>query len=163
MKKIKYLVLLLSASIVLAGCIREGADEFSSTSTESVTISDHALIPIKIGEHTLTVEAVTEPESLTKGLGERDEIGSDGMLFFMPERRVANFWMYGMRFPLDFIWIDGATIVGLEENVLAPENSNSTELPSYSSEVPVTHVLELPAGKIAELSLSVGMKIEIGE
>lgn len=152
MKKIILVVLLSAMSLV--GCTKQTSNLITAND-----IADNQIISIKVGETPLSVEAVTSIESITKGLGERDQIGSDGMLFFMPERREANFWMHGMRFPLDMIWIDENKIVGIEKNVPAPEDPSSFSLPSYSSKVPVTHVLELPAGKSDELKLVSGMEI----
>ena len=156
------LVCLSIFSVICAGCTTSPspADQTAQQSSKEISeVSDHKVIPIKIGDKTFSVEAVVSIESIIKGLGERDQIGSDGMLFFMPDRSVAQFWMHGMRFPLDFIWIDESTIVGIEKNVPAPKDPTSTNLPSYSSKVPVTQVLEIPAGKSDELGITVGMPI----
>jgi uncharacterized membrane protein (UPF0127 family) len=159
MHSMKGIVISLFA-IFLVGCATNNAPVVTTDVGESA-IQDREIITLQIGETTLSVEAVTSFESITLGLGNRDEIGSDGMLFFLPEKRVANFWMHGMRFPLDMVWIDGNTIVGIESNVPAPTDPSSSALPTYSSEVPVTHVLELPAGKAAELKLKTGMEVKI--
>lgn len=156
-----YICRLVILSIFFTGCqYLNSSSENTTILEQSQTINDHQIIPLKIGSTQLSVEVVNTQSSIIKGLGERDGIGSDGMLFSMPERQVVSFWMHGMRFPLDFVWIDDGKVVGVLENVAAPENPDSISLPSYSSEVPVTHVLELSAGKVAELKLSVGQTIE---
>ena len=159
MKKIIPAFFLVVLSVIcLSGCSKS---DQSVTSKDSEQPQSSEIIQIKINDIPLSVEAAKSNESITKGLGERDAIGSDGMLFFMPERNVVNFWMHGMRFPLDFVWIDQNKIVGTISNVQAPVDPSSFELPSYSSEVPVTHVLELPAGKVAEMKLTTDMIVTI--
>lgn len=158
MQKLKIIIVSFFV-ILLVGCANENSNPVTTNTVESA-IKDRQLIEVIVGEVTLSVEAVTSPESITLGLGQRDEIGSDGMLFFLPEKRVANFWMHGMRFPLDMVWIDEGKIVGIEKDVPAPVDPSSTALPTYSSKVPVTHVLELPAGKADELGISEHMTVE---
>lgn len=85
-----------------------------------------------------------------------------GMLFVFEEPRVASFWMKDMVISLDIIWIAGETIVGIEENVPAPAASTPTsELPQYHSPVPVTHVLEIPAGAAQQLGIKTGDTVEL--
>ncbi len=78
-------------------------DKLSGKWQSKKTDLDRQLIPIQIGEHQLNVEVVSLPEDITLGLGNRNEIGSDGMLFVFPERRLVSFWMHQMRFPLDIV------------------------------------------------------------
>lgn len=132
--------------------------ETTYTTSIPTVNSDREIITLGMGNfHELHVETVTSPKSITQGLSGRTEIGSDGMLFVLPERRIASFWMRDMLFDLDMVWIDGSVVVKIDEHVPAPaKGAPLSELPSYSSEVPVTHVLELPAGKAGELGISVG-------
>lgn len=158
MNKTILLSLVIVSSLVFTGCTAQNNTEVISQLAKN--IKDHQIVELKFDDRSLFVEAVTSPESITLGLGNRDEIGSDGMLFVLPDRQVANFWMHGMRFDLDMVWIDGSTIVGIAKNARAPENPNSMALPTYSSEVPVTHVLELPAGKSDQLNLQIGNTVQ---
>ncbi len=126
------------------------------------SVGDRELVQITIGDTTLEVEAVTTPSSITQGLSGRSEIGSEGMLFVMPDRRVVSFWMPDMQFDLDMVWIDGGTIAGITSNVPKPAPGQGRDaLPSYSSIVPVTHVLEIPAGRASELGLLTGQTVQI--
>lgn len=96
---------------------------------------------------------VQVPESLEEfriGLGGRDAIGTDGMLF----PGVTSVWMGPMRFPLDIVFLgkgeNGEWIVrGVSHN--APAGSRDT-----LSCAGCTDVLELPAGWAAKHGLTVG-------
>lgn len=144
--------------VMLAGC-SQTAPETPTTAIDK--IEDREKISMTIDDREFTVEAVTSIDSITKGLGERDTIGSDGMLFVLPSRQVATFWMKGMRFGLDFVWIDGNKVVKLTEAAPAPEDPYSPDMPRYSSEVPVTHVLELSVGSIKQNKIEVGDTVSI--
>ena len=103
-----------------------------------------------INGHTIRLElAVTEAEK-EKGLGERDTLASDsGMLFVYDHPERYGFWMKGMRFPLDFIWINGNTVADLTQNV-------STGAPAFAPLVPADKVLEVNTGVIDQLSIKIG-------
>lgn len=64
------------------------------------------------------------------------------MLFVYRDRLTRTYWMKGMRFPIDIIWIDRGRVRGIERNVPVPRGY----LPTYSSGGPADHVLEVPAG-----------------
>jgi uncharacterized membrane protein (UPF0127 family) len=116
---------------------------------------------IRIGSQELTVEvAKTDPE-ITLGLGERDSIGSDGMLFVLPTRIVPTFWMKNMRFDLDFVWIDGDTVIDITENVSAQNGEPDSKLSVYSPRSPATHVLEMDSGAVQKLGIRIGDKASL--
>ena len=118
-------------------------------------LADHQLINATLADQKLQLEIVNTPASITQGLSGRDSIGSDGMLFILPEKKKAQFWMKGMKFALDIVWLDGNKIIEITENIPL------TNLQIYSPQLPVDKVLELPAGKASELGLEVGDKIKL--
>lgn len=109
-----------------------------------------------INGHEIKLElAITEAEK-EKGLGSRDSLAPDtGMLFVYQTKGKYGFWMKGMRFPLDFIWIDGNIIVDLSPNIPFPEK-NTTQPISLTSRVPADKVLEVNAGVIDRLGIKIG-------
>lgn len=116
-----------------------------------------SLLPtISVGKHKLHVEIVDTPEKITLGLGERDEIGSDGMLFVLPNKHIPAFWMKGMRFPLDMVWIDTDTVVDIHEHVPTQMGVMESYMTVYQPKVPVTHVLELEAGQVQKRKIRIG-------
>jgi len=116
---------------------------------------------LQIDTQTLEVEVADEPDEITLGLSYRSQIGSDGLLFVLPTRTIPAFWMKGMRFPLDFVWIDGTTVVELRSNVPIQTGASDAELILYRPSVAVTHVLELNAGMIEQLQISVGDRVQL--
>lgn len=114
---------------------------------------------IQIGGQKLQVEVVRAPEELSRGLGGRDAIGSDGMLFVLPTRQVPHFWMKDMRFDLDFVWIDYPKVVALTPRVSAQRGESDRLLKVYSPGLSATHVLELNSGEIEKLGIKIGLDI----
>lgn len=149
MKKIGLLLLLIAALLGLRFFLaRQGSG--SSTAPYAT---------LKVGEKTLRVEVARTPPAIEKGLGYRDTLGSDGMLFLLPVRIVPTFWMKGMRFPLDFIWIDGNKVVDLTANVPAEPGVPDATLKLYSPKSMADKVLEVNAGKIGEWGIKVGDEV----
>ena len=104
--------------------------------------------------------AVTEPQR-QRGLGFRDTLPADaGMLFDLETAQVAVFWMKGMRFPLDMVWIgDDKKITSVSADVPPQPGVPDAQLLRYSSTVPVRYVLELHAGAAVRLGLAAGTQL----
>ena len=114
---------------------------------------------IRINGHALQLELAITSEEKERGLGYRDVLPENhGMLFVFDHKDRYPFWMKGMRFPIDIIWIDDTTVVDVRENVpVATEGA----YPSYQPTVPVNKVLEVNAGVVKTLGISVGNSVEI--
>lgn len=74
---------------------------------------------IKLGEKTIMAEIANTKEKRELGLsGRRDLLADRGMLFVFDKPGVYGFWMKGMNFPIDIIWLDANhEITGKIENV----------------------------------------------
>ena len=138
---------LLCSLVVLSGCTQNLPEPQATDSLET----------LHIGNQTLRVAVMRTSEELAQGLSGRASVPGDGMLFLLPERQVAQFWMKDMQFAIDMIWIDGEQIVGIVENVPPPQPGQSLDaLLTIRSPQPVTVVLELPAGDFRQLELATG-------
>ncbi len=85
-----------------------------------------------------------------------------GMLFVLAEPQQPSFWMKGMLFALDIIWIRDGTVVQIHAAVPpAPKDTPDDQLPRYRPDEPITHVLELTAGSAARYGISVGDHIAL--
>jgi uncharacterized membrane protein (UPF0127 family) len=117
---------------------------------------------ITVGGAPLTVELATDPASQARGLGYRDSLTpGSGMLFVFDGPRTRSFWMKGMRFCLDIVWIENGMIQGAAESVCPqPADTADADIPAYLSPVPVTYVLEVPAGWLAANGFGVGTPVE---
>jgi len=145
MKKILFI---LAAIIIFSGC------------TRGVTPGQTNLETILIDSHEFQVEARRTPEELAQGLSSRTEIGSDGMLFYLPQRQVASFWMKDMLFSIDMVWIDDGKVIDISSNVPFPNPEIPlNQLPTYSPKQPVTHVLELNAGEAEQFDIKIGSSV----
>lgn len=113
---------------------------------------------VQINGSKLNIEIADTQAKRAKGLGGRENLASDsGMLFVFPEPKKYSFWMKGLSFPLDFIWIRGEKIVSILQNVPPPApNQPDSSLPVYQPNVEVDKVLEVNAGVIQRLNIKVG-------
>lgn len=82
-----------------------------------------------------------------------------GMLFEMNVARRHSFWMQGMRFPIDIIWLRDGVVVDISSQV-APEPGVVTNLlRTYSPRVPADQVLEVPSGYAATHNIVEGSRM----
>lgn len=117
-------------------------------------------VKVIIRGHTIPVEVAVTPQEKSKGLGERNSLAAgSGMLFAFDRPARYQFWMKGMRFALDFIWIDGTTVADITENV--PPPAEEINLPVYQPKVPADKVLEVNAGLVKLYGIQVGDTIKI--
>ncbi len=117
---------------------------------------------------TATIEGVAIEATLARtsaeqalGLGYRDGLEpGTGMLFVYTDPSPRSFWMKGMRFCLDIIWIEGDTVVGAAESACPePAGTLDSDLPSYRSPEPVRYVLEVPAGWMVENGIEASSQV----
>lgn len=116
-----------------------------------------ALGTLRIGTARATVELPVGANALRLGLSERDAVarGTDGMYF--RAYGMVGFGMEGMRFCLDFIWIDGDQVIGVSENICPAPPGSSPESPAiYYPPGPLTAAVETPAGWVAEHGIAAG-------
>lgn len=118
---------------------------------------------VQVSIEGVTVDATVARTSREQqlGLGYRDGLAEgEGMLFIYADPAPRSFWMKGMRFCLDIIWIEGDRVVGAAESVCPePVGTLDSDLPSYVSPEPVRYVLEVPAGWMDEHGVSVGSEV----
>lgn len=118
---------------------------------------------LEINGVTLQVEIADTDSKKNKGLSNRDSLATgSGMLFVYPKTAKLVFWMKGMKFPLDFIWIKDFEVVDLLANIPYPTPGQKDEtLPFYSSKMEFNKVLEVNAGTIQRLNIKVGDSIKL--
>lgn len=111
-----------------------------------------------INSNTLKVEVADEDSERKKGLGGRVSLGTDeGMLFVYERAGIHTFWMKDVSFPLDFIWINGSTVVDITENVPPPTiGQTDNELARYSTLKENDKILEINAGTVQRLNIKIG-------
>ncbi len=116
-----------------------------------------------IGDTKVKIEVADTQEKRNKGLGGKETLASDSGMFFIFDREDKYpFWMKGLKFPLDFIWIKGGQVVDITENVPAPlPGQKDADLPIYSSKEPVDRVLEVTGGFIKANNIKIGDTVTV--
>ena len=108
-----------------------------------------------INQKKINIELAKSDADLEKGMGERDFLCRDcGMLFLFPRAGKYGFWMKGMRFNLDIIWVKDDAIVYIEKNI--PYNS----LKTYTPDALADKVLEINAGYSDKNNFKIGDRVE---
>ena len=129
-------------------------DEVSSGVATAPSGLDLASLTIQSGDTTqaFTVEVARTAQEQARGLMFRTELAPDkGMIFPFSETRPANFWMKNTQISLDIIFVRSD---GTIESIAANTVPYSEE--GVPSGEPVAMVLELVAGRSAELGLKSG-------
>ena len=143
-------------SFLLLAAILVGAVFFVAVKQSSPEKPGVATLRIP-GKMTFEVEIADNPLAQTLGLSGREQLEDGrGMLFIFPQPQVQKFWMKGMRFPLDIVWINNDRIVGVLYGV-EPDNSESPVI--YESPEPVDKVLEVNSGEVVKYNIKVGDNI----
>lgn len=118
---------------------------------------------IEINDAKIKAEVVNSQAKRKQGLSGRAALASDeGMLFVFEESGKHPFWMKGLNFALDFIWINGDKIVDITENIQPPVQGQKDEsLPIYQSKEDANKVLEVSAQTVQRLNIKVGDTVKI--
>lgn len=110
---------------------------------------------VKINSTIFAVEVAATEAQKELGLGGRSSLTEQsGMLFPYDHKEQYEYWMRGMKFPLDFIWIDGNTIADITENVPVPLPNEQPVI--VKPQVAVDKVLEVRAGSVKKNNISIG-------
>lgn len=121
---------------------------------------DGETIELAISGKVLQIEVAATAETKAKGLSNREQLLSDGMIFVYPQLGYPVFWMYETNFSLDLIWLKDFTVVGIEKSVPpALPQAAPAALPRYSPASPVNMVLEIAAGRADDLNIKPGDKV----
>jgi len=111
-------------------------------------------VAVTIRGHRILAEVADTEEKKHLGLGGRDGLAPDhGMLFPYPVADRYAFWMKGMRFDIDIVWIRGERVVSLSERAPHPQGPgvDDAALPEFRPTEPADRVLEVEAGTAARL------------
>jgi uncharacterized protein len=101
-------------------------------------------------------------EQQTKGLDIKNNLTENqGMLFVFQQPYRYGFWMNGMKFPIDIIWLDSNGVVTHIEHSLKPCPPASSNLvcPTYFPEKDSLYVLETVAGFSMKHNVRLGTHI----
>ncbi len=111
---------------------------------------------LRVGEYVLPIEIAETPEERSRGFSGREKpLSGQGLLFVFEKSGQYGFWMKGMRFAIDIVWIDADWRVVEVTRDVRPESYPQT----FTSAAPVAYVLELPTGDANLFNIDVGTKL----
>ncbi len=114
---------------------------------------------LEINGHTFSLYLAKTPEEQTIGLAKFSKLQKNqGMLFLFSKPGNYSFWMKDMKFPIDIIFINGAKVVEVFENVPVSLNNN---LPIYTPTAKADKVLEINAGLVKKYNIKIGDLIKL--
>lgn len=157
-------LLVAGLGFALAACSTQVASESSASETlannakHPVSGLDVVIVKITSGTHThgFRAELAVSPEDQVRGLMFRTELGDDeGMLFPSNPPGIRRFWMKNTPLSLDIVFI------GMDGRILnIADHTVPYSLTSIMSDGVASAVLELKAGRCAELGIAPGDKVE---
>ncbi|MBJ20396.1 MAG: DUF192 domain-containing protein [bacterium] len=114
---------------------------------------------VEIESKRIAVELAETPADQAKGLGYREDLPwNTGMYFTYDRPAFYSFWMKGMRFPIDIVWIRAGRIVDLHRDVPFEPGGNG---PTLQPREIIDAVLEVPAGYAAANGWRIGNRVRL--
>lgn len=112
---------------------------------------------ITVGSSQFKVDIAQNDQARQVGLSSRDTLPEEeGMLFVLEKNDTKpNFWMKGMKFPIDIIWIKDNVVSEITPNIPVLAN-NPSDPPKYAPWNNVDYVLEIGAGIAKKRGIKVG-------
>lgn len=143
-----------------------GIDSGSTVIAENVPApgpTEAQLLPVgailSVGQQEIELEVATTPLERETGLMFRKDLPRNrGMIFNFDTQQPITMWMRDTFIPLDIIFVNNGKIVGIDASVPPCEED---PCPTYPSPSPVDSVIELAAGRAAELGLETGSILTI--
>jgi uncharacterized membrane protein (UPF0127 family) len=124
--------------------------------SEVVSIHGNFIKRVYVRDVLVKAEVVNTETRIELGLGGRAGLPAGrGMLFEMPESDTQRFWMKGMQFPLDIIWMENGQVTGCEKNI------SPNDLRIFTSPGEAGHVLEVPEGFCDEHKVQVNDEVKM--
>jgi uncharacterized membrane protein (UPF0127 family) len=141
--------------LLVAGLAASRADEATAAFLENLDRSELAIATAAGEIHKFEVWIVRNPAERARGLMFVEELEADGgMLFIYPQPQMVGMWMKNTLIPLDMLFVEAdGNIVHIAENTV-PHS-----LETVSAKMPVSAVLELRGGRVAELKIAPGDKL----
>jgi len=118
-------------------------------------------VKFTIARQKFNVEIAKTTPEFSKGLGGRPCIlPNQAMLFAFAKQGQYRFWMKGMNFPIDIIWINSAHRVAALEVDVEPSTYHSSA-PYFENDPQhlAQYVLELKANESKKLNLKLGSPV----
>ncbi len=124
--------------------------------SELISGSGNQIRRVYVRDILVKAEVVKTEAGIKKGLSGRNKLAEGrGMLFEMLESEPQHFWMKGMRFPIDIIWIENGRVTGCEKNI------SPTDTRIFTSPGDAGYVLEVPEGFCGRYGIKVNDEVKL--
>ena len=148
-------VLLLGLVLSTGACSENGQADPARSGAHGYR--NDAWITIK-GQR-VALEIVDTPQAMSRGLGGRDALPwGRGMLFIYEQPGFPLFWMRGMRFDIDIVWLRDGRIIDISHRVVHVPGENG---PSVQPSELCDSVLEVPAGYASANGWRIGTPVRL--
>lgn len=115
---------------------------------------------VTVAGHVFRAEVADTPAKLELGLGKRDALAPSAAMYFpMGDARRWLFWMKGMRFPIDIVWIADGKVVDVSPN--APPPQKGQDPTTFNPSDPADAVLEINAGQAEAYGIRPGADVRL--
>ncbi len=157
-------ILIVVGILAVVGAVAVYGDTLTSTgllpSFKRPLERPRSVARLHLGDAVVTAEIADTDALRRQGLAGRRALDEfEGMLFVFQQPGPYAFWMQGMKFPLDIIWIRDGAVVDVALNVPVPNGDPVTVTP----EAFATQALEVNAGFVVRHNVLIGSKVEIGD
>ncbi|MGH2367275.1 MAG: DUF192 domain-containing protein [Chloroflexota bacterium] len=161
---IPVLVALVVVVVACGALSLGGADPDASAPSPSTPPTPTPTVPrVVFPSITVNVEVAQTDAERARGLGGHAPLGEpEGMLFVFERPGFHAFWMRGMTFPIDILWIEDGQVVHLEQRLPPPApDATDAALPIYTPTTAARYVLEVNAGFAEQHGIAVGTAAQI--
>ena len=158
MKKVAFVAVVAAVVVFSAAFAATFFFEIRGASNSRASEGRQGRTTVHLDGRPLSVSIADTPSAREVGLGGREALAPDeGMLFVFPKDDTYGFWMRGMRFSIDIIWLSGeGVVVNMKQNV-----SPATYPHVFEPSVPARYVLELPAGYAERYTVRLGSRLRL--
>lgn len=127
---------------------------------ENLILRDYNPTRATVNGHAFDLEIARDAEARRLGLGGRESLDANaGMLFVFPAEGFHRFWMKGVPFRLDLLYIDSNGVIVDIQRMKAEPGVADPELTVYQPPEKVQLALEILGGMAEDLGLEAGMTI----
>ena len=163
MRRFAFLLPVIVVLIIFVLIIAFGGGDSTPTtdvtkiSADAATLEEPRRGSITLKGQAVNVEIVETDDSREQGLSERESLAeNEGMWFIFPESRVYPFWMKGMLFDIDIIWVNEEGVIVYIEDNASPDSFPD----SFNPGVEAKYVLEVNDEFSEAHEVVVGDKVE---
>lgn len=148
----------LLTTLVFTPMVRAGGGPSTIEKEGGLVGYNHTIVTI--GDAKVLADIADTPNKQTLGLDVRNNMTeAEGMLFPFERESEEGFWMNGMKFPLDIIWINSdKKVVHIEHSL--PPCPDPLHCPTYQPSENAKYVLETVAGFAQRHNVTNGTQVE---